>query len=139
MVSQPFATPLSPLEEYVRDPRNQDARAEDLICCTVRTGGADRIGVFVDTAPSTETPLWTSPHKVAMRRWLSVTSEGDRRLYQSLSDADGAAREAALPPTDRQIVLFTPARTKLEAKLQTCENAGIVLLQAFSKSVGRAT
>ena len=62
-----------------------------------------------------------------------MTSEGDRRLYQSLSDADGAAREAAPPPIDCQIVLFTPARTKLEAKLQTCEKAGNVSLQAFSE------
>ena len=46
-----FRYAVVPLEEYVRDPRNQDARAEDLICCTVRTGGEDRIGVFVDIGP----------------------------------------------------------------------------------------
>ena len=43
-----FRFSVVPLEEYVRDPRNQDARAEDLILCTVRTGGEDRIGVFLD-------------------------------------------------------------------------------------------
>lgn len=127
-----FQYAVVPLEEYIRDPQNQGARAEDLICCTVRTGGENRIGVFVDIGPvDRNTAMDVAPHRVAMRRWLPVTSEGDRRLYQSLSESSGADMKVP-SASNAQIVAYMPAQTKLEAKLQLCEKASIVLLQEFS-------
>ena len=39
----------------------------------------------------------------------------------------------ALAPSDCQIVVFTPAKTKLQSKLQLCEKACLTLLGEFAE------
>ena len=76
----------------MRDQRNEGARAEDLMLCTVRAGGEDRMGAFVDIGTvDRNAALGVDPRRVAMRRWLPVASERDRMIYQSMSDPEGAA------------------------------------------------
>ena len=128
-----FRYAVVPLEEYMRDPQNQGTRSEDLITCTVRQQGEDRIGVYVPLGfIDMEKDLDVAPHRVGYRRWLRCSSESDRELFSSL---EGAASLATSPPPHQcQIVSYSPAKSKMEAKFAILVPGIVTILEAFSEA-----